>query len=238
MPHLPLRLAVVLCASLLGFLVLSPPAAGSFHLMQIEQAIGGICGDVTAQAVQLRMRAAGQNLVDNRAIDALDANSQNAVAVVDFDADVANAALGARILVATPAFEAATGLTADFVASPIPASYLAAGQVLFVDGINIYWSLSWGGAAFLGDTTGLATNDADGDFGPPWDGVLPSTSDRALLFTGPANALSTSNSVDYALTVGSAVFTNNAGASAPVPGCVFGDGFESADTSLWSSAVP
>lgn len=33
----------------------------TFHLMQIEQVVGGVCGDTTSQAIQLRMRDAGQN---------------------------------------------------------------------------------------------------------------------------------------------------------------------------------
>ena len=51
---------------ILGALILfacALPVHASFHLMQIEQVIGGVNGDTTAQAVQLRMRFAGQNFV-------------------------------------------------------------------------------------------------------------------------------------------------------------------------------
>ena len=48
----------------------APAARASFHLMQIEQALGGVCGDTSAQAIaqaiQLRMRSGGQNLVSGR----------------------------------------------------------------------------------------------------------------------------------------------------------------------------
>ena len=39
------------------------PAAVSFHFMQIEQVIGGVNGDPSAQAIQLRMRTCFQNQV-------------------------------------------------------------------------------------------------------------------------------------------------------------------------------
>ena len=38
-------------------------AHATFHLMQIEQVIGGVDGDTTKQAIQLRMRFASQNFV-------------------------------------------------------------------------------------------------------------------------------------------------------------------------------
>ena len=43
----------------IAFLMLAaavPPAGATFHLMQIEQAVGGMCGDPAQQAIQLRMR--------------------------------------------------------------------------------------------------------------------------------------------------------------------------------------
>ncbi len=44
----------------LAAMALALPAQATFHFMQIEQVIGGVNGDTTAQAVQLRMRPAGQ----------------------------------------------------------------------------------------------------------------------------------------------------------------------------------
>ena len=49
--HAALVLGAVLLSSSPGFTVPT-----SFHLMQIEQVIGGVNGDVTLQAIQLRMR--------------------------------------------------------------------------------------------------------------------------------------------------------------------------------------
>ena len=44
-------------------------AHATFHLMQIEQVIGGVNGDTSAQAIQLRMRFAGQTQVAERDAD-------------------------------------------------------------------------------------------------------------------------------------------------------------------------
>ena len=123
----------------------------------------------------------------------------------------------------------------------IPASYLPAGRLTFEDnGGTIYWSLSWGGAAYTGSTTGSPLNDADGTYGPSFPGPLPWTSNRALLFDGAAGDLSTNNAADYIVTVGAATFTNNAaGQGSVVPAdCVFGDRFETVGTQGWSSTSP
>jgi hypothetical protein len=111
----------------------------------------------------------------------------------------------------------------------IPASYLPAGSLTFEDDFGtIYWRLSWGGASYTGPTIGAMDNDLNGDFGPPFAGPLPSTGLQALRFQGASTARSTSNSTDYSLTPGAAVFTNNAGQNftvtlPPVPGDLDGD---------------
>ena len=46
--------------------------------------------------------------------------------------------------------------------------------------------------------------------GSSWTTALPSGSLQALQFQGPADAPSTNNAADYAITAGAAVFTNNA----------------------------
>lgn len=191
------------------------PAWATFHLMQIEQVIGGVNGDTTAQAIQLRMRSAGQNLLPPSRIRAWDANGANPVVVVDFTANVPNGASGARVLVATPAFASYTSPAAvsNATMTAIPASYLAAGSLTFEtdNGLTIYWRLSWGGGAYTGSNAGSITNDADGNFGPPFAGSLPSSGVQAVRFNGLATAMSTNNAADYSLTPGAATFNNNAG---------------------------
>jgi hypothetical protein len=204
----------------LGATALAVPAFASFHLMQIEQAIGGVNGNTSRQAIQLRMRSPGQQFVNFGRLRAWDAAGANPVLLIDMTTQVPNGNTGDRVLVATANF--LPGLTPDFVMQPIPASYLAAGKITWEDdGGTIWWGLAWGGAAYTGTNTGVNTagggNDADGNFNPPFAGVLPSAGTIAVRFPGAATALSTNNLADYALTAGAAVFTNNLGQSGTVP---------------------
>ena len=189
------------------------PAWASFHLMQIEQVIGGVNADTSAQAIQLRMRSPGQNFVAGQRIIAVDAQGLNPVVLITIPGNVGNAAAGARVLLTTSAFTAMTdpATTPDFIlTNAIPASYLPAGSITFEDNFTAWWRLSWGGAGYTGPTNGSIFNDPNGNFGPPWAGPLPSSDLQALKFQGPSGAQSTNNAADYALTVMPAVFTNNA----------------------------
>lgn len=203
----------------LGVGILAQPAFASFHLMQIEQVIGGVNGDTTRQAIQLRMRQNGQNLVSVSRIRAWDATGANPVTIVDMGTDVTGSTAGSRVLIATSNF--LPGLTPDFVmTNPIPASYLAGGKLTFEqDNGTVWWGLAWGN--YTGTNTGQSVagggNDADGNFNPPAAGALPSTSQTALRFSGAAGALSTTNAADYAPTTGQYVFTNNAGGTGTLP---------------------
>ena len=198
------------------------PASASFHLMKIEQAIGGVGGATAQQAIQLRMRANGQNLVSQARLRAWDATGANPVTLIAFPSDVATGVQGRRVLVVSAAFAAAQpAISADFtMTNTIPPSYLAAGRLTFEDTVGtIYWSLAWGGAGYTGSHTGSTFNDADGNFGPAFGSALPSGSTQALLFSAPdpaGAALSTTNLADYSVTAGAAVFTNNAGAAGTV----------------------
>lgn len=204
-----------------GIFIAAEPAKASFHLMQIEQVIGGVNGDTTAQAIQLRMRASFQNQVQQSRLFARDATGSNPLLLIDIASSVPNFSLGSRVLITTPNFANYTSipLVSDFTMTPIPSSYLAAGQITFENDFSgNLWGLNFGGAGYTGPTTGLVTNDANGDFGPAFGGPLPSTSTSALQFQGIASAPSTTNLADYALTAGAAVFTNNAGTSFTVVG--------------------
>ena len=218
-------------------LALGSPAGASFHDMQIEQVVGGVCGNPAAQAIQLRMRAAGQNLVSGKKLIAYDAGGNNPITLLTFPANVTNSALGTRILVTTAEANAAFGITGDFLLSQgIPESYLATGKVTFEDPVffGILWSLAWGG--YAPSNTGNTENDPDGNFSPPLAIRLPYSQARSVLFQGAAGALSTNNAADYAQTAGAAVLTNNAAGTSTTPSCLFGDGFLSGDLSAWSAS--
>jgi len=201
------------------------PAFGSVHLMQIEQVIGAVNGDKTAQAIQLRMRGPFETQTQGSSIRAWDAAGLNPIVLVTAGSSVPNGS--ARILFASPNFAAHTTPSAvpNFIMTNlIPASYLAAGSLTFeAPGFGIIWRLSWGGASYTGTGSGSFNNDADGNFNPPFAGPLPTNCTRAVLFTGTAGAASTNNAAQYAVTGGDAVFTNNAGAAFTVNACV-GDG--------------
>jgi len=192
-------------------------AQASFHEMQIEQVIGGVNGDTTAQAIQLRTRAFGQNLVSQARIRVSDANGLNPIMIHDFTTNPSNNAAGARILIASANFANYTdpALVTDFtMTNLIPESYLAAGSLTYEsNGGIVYWRLSWGGAAYTGSGAGNVTNDADSDFNPPFGSACPSTGVQTILFDGPFGDKSTNNADDYILNTGDVVFINNAGTS-------------------------
>ena len=206
-------------SSVVGVAALAGSCLGqtdSFHIMQIEQVIGGVNGDTTKQAVQLRMRSSFQNQIELGVLKAWDAAGQNPVVLVAPQAAVTNFTAGDRVLFTTTAFDASTtpACVPDLHMNPIPASYLAAGRLTWEDTFGtIYWSLSWGGAAYTGSNLGSLTNTINptGSYGPPFATALPSASAQGLLFQGAFSDPSGpgGNAADYALTAGAATFTSN-----------------------------
>ena len=99
--------------------------------MDLEQVIGGVNGNVNAQAIQLRMRSAGQNLVSQSRIKVRDAAGLNPILILDLTTNVTNGVAGDRVLITSSAFQTLVSPVQppDFtMASLIPASYLAAGS--------------------------------------------------------------------------------------------------------------
>lgn len=190
----------------------------SFHFMQIEQVVAGVNGDYSAQAIQLRMRSAGQEQVQLTRLVAWDANGENPVVLIDMGHAVAVSQTGARILAATEAFARHTEPQAipDFVmTAPIPPSYVTAGSLTFEtdDGDFIVWRLSWGGENYRGTTRGGQTNDDDGDFGPPAESPLPGDETAALHILLDAEATGTGSAADFMISESPALFVNNEGQS-------------------------
>lgn len=185
--------------------------------MQIYEVIGGVNGDTSAQAIELRMRSSGQNnfFSNNPKLVAVDATGANPVTVITLGTNVVMGNLGSTVLITTSNFKNYTSNPATFVndftlTNPIPVSYLNAGRLLYEDSSNnILWSLAFGGSNYTGPTNGETTNGvADpGKFGGP----LPANTLQALLYQGTASGQNTNNATDYALTSGAATFTNNAG---------------------------
>lgn len=212
-----MRVSSFATSLVVGLCVFASAAQANHHVSQIEQVIGGVNGDTDFQAIQLRMRIAGQTVMSNAKVSAFDANGLNPVLLHNFTTNVAVGTAGSRILLASAQFGNRTGgLTPDFtMTNLIPASYLNGGKIAFeADGGTIWWSLSYG--TYVGSNAGNTTNDTDGNFGPSEPGPLPSGSLQALQFTGAFGDPSTNNAANYAITPGAATFTNNAGTSATV----------------------
>ncbi len=78
------------------------------------------------------------------------------------------------------------------------------------DAGGILWSFAWGGVFYSGSNLGGIDNDANGIYGPPFPGSLPTFSRQGVIFKGPATAFSTNNAADYVLSSDPAmVITNN-----------------------------
>ncbi len=87
----PSRLLVL---SVVGVAALGVDEARGTPFMQIEQIIGGVNGDTSAQAIQLRMRFGDDDLHLER-IRAWDAAGENPIILVDFTTSVPSGKLPA-----------------------------------------------------------------------------------------------------------------------------------------------
>ncbi len=239
-----------------AILSLHSSVQAAFHFMQIEQVIGGVNGDASSQAIQLRMRAAGQSFVSLASLWAADENGANRVLLLDIGSNAASGTAGAHVLLTTSGFTQAliNGGNASFapdftLANPIPAAYLDAGRLTFeADGGSvaapgtIYWSLSWGGDNYTGPTSGDFTNDSNGNFGPSFPSSLPTTTNGGLIFTGTAAASSTTNLADYALSTAPTTVTKNSGTAFTLPALPVAGDYDGdhqvtiADYNRWKSA--
>ena len=76
---------------------------------------------------------------------------------------LSNGAAGSRILITTASFASheTSPIASDFTMTAIPASYLAAGRLAYLNPAfqsgGILWSVSWGGASYTGPNTGTTT---------------------------------------------------------------------------------
>lgn len=201
--------SAILVAMLFGAAV---PANAVHHLMQISHIVPSVYGDTSAQAIELRMRAIGQNQLSGSRLYAYDAAGENPVLIFDFNSSVANGGLGDTVLLTTQAFDAYTVPQADpdfTMTNRIPDSYFPAGKLTFEeDDGTILWAVAWGLSNYTGSNTGATTNDDDGDFGAAI-GPLTSPLLPVIRTTLGAADLSTANATNYA-GVTSDLLTNNA----------------------------
>ena len=205
-------------APIVPLLLLAGPAQATFHFMEIEKIIGGVGGDPTAQAIQLKMRTLSQQFLASQArLVVSDATGSNPITLINFASNVVGGTCR-EILIASASFPSKTTPAAvpDYtLTSLIPASYLAAGSLEFqgVVGPVTYWRVSWGGGSYTGPGTVSVANDADGNANPPFGSALPSGGAQALEKQTACPSASTNNAADYAINSGPVTVTNNAGTS-------------------------
>ena len=106
-----MRRLVVAIALVLGC---AGRAAATFHLVSISELGAGFEGNPDIQFVELVTDAAGQTNETNTRLTAFDA-AGNATVLLLSDHGVTNGTKSANVLYATAAFQAATGVTPDFV---------------------------------------------------------------------------------------------------------------------------
>src|SRR5436190_991463 len=109
-----MKILFALLASCAVLAVSSVPASANFHLMQIEQVIGGVDGNTSVQAIQLRLRGPFENQLQNARLYARDATGANPILLLDFTTATG---AGSRVLIATSNFSSFTtpALTPDYV---------------------------------------------------------------------------------------------------------------------------
>lgn len=118
------RRTLGIVAGLLAVVIVSAPSNGLFHLAVIDEVVTSYNGDPTAQFIEVRMLGALQNFVTNSVFAAFDSSGAYVGDILVVPSDVANAGAGVRWLVATTAFQTASGLAADFT---MPSGILPSG---------------------------------------------------------------------------------------------------------------
>ncbi len=187
------------------------PAYATFHLNEISKIMVGFNGDPSIQAIELKMLASSQHLVNGTSIKAYDAAGVLLGTLGTFGSDLANGIAGQKILCATNNFATTFGITPDLLISPgIP---VTTGQISFESPTCLVNAIAYGAVTAIknGKTvappipTGGATVLARVVDDPSPIPSCPLDEDanaRFLLVSG-----SSSNPV---------LFTNNRGASASV----------------------
>ncbi len=159
--------ALVLLASVASMALLllhdpGEPVLASHHIAEISEVMSGFAGDSDVQFVEIDQLAIGESFVANTRLTAF--NPDGSLAGVLLDPVGGNVSLtGDKWIMGTAAFEAASGISADFtfspgilpaagmvcwgapaVSTPLPGTWAASDPNNYVD------CVSYGGASFTG----------------------------------------------------------------------------------------
>lgn len=193
---------IILIAVTLSWLLPASSAFAAFHLIQIEEIIGGINGDTTEQAIQLRYQFGDQNAIANFRVRYWNSTGTVATTLFTFPSAISSTPskpTGTNILLASTAFNSlmssVPGYSSDFtLTSTIPANILAGGKLTFeTDTGSIIWSVAFG--AYTGTNTGVYN---DTDFGGATV-AIPTDSMKGIHFTAAAGTASTTNAAQYSV---------------------------------------
>ena len=194
--HPYVRLALA-CALMLATLLTPMPAGAAFHIMIIDEVMAGAGGAANIQFVELKMQAAGQNVVSGTKLLFYDATG-NQTATFTFPSNVGSGANGASILIGTTQFASASSVTPDFT---MPSNLNALdGRVCFTypNGTTLIDCVAYGN--FTG---------SNGPYGSP-AAVLPVSGNSSLERVTDTN----NNANDFSL--GTPAPRNNAGQTGDV----------------------
>ncbi|MBI4364829.1 MAG: hypothetical protein HY568_05305 [Candidatus Latescibacteria bacterium] len=202
---MPLRVAMILCA-----MCYPTPVWAAYHLNEITKIMAGYNGDVTIQAVEIKMIANFENVVNGARIRIYDASGALVSTLGTFTANVAVGTTGRKILCATSNFASTFGITPDLVISPgIP---VTTGQVSFETATCLINAIPYGAiSVFKNGPTAAPPLPADGAT------VLVRVVEDSTTFSCP---LREDANFKFRLASGSSgspiTFTNNANASVNV----------------------
>ena len=265
------RLLLLSLVLLAAFLIArghsSQPAFAAVHRAEIHEVMSGFNGDPDVQYVEVNMRSGSQTATTNVKLSAFDASgtfidgdpmTMGNQPLLTMSGSVPNSGDGIRWLMGTTAFEAASGIQADFEFPPNPGLPSGAGMVcVFESGFNFtnpaqsIDCLAYGGASFTGSNPNSSPSEAatsgpgDGQlsltrivpssfnfFGPPWAGS-DDANDFALAGPSPEN---NAGDVGLAPPVGGIAELPDA-AGAPVAGAPLATGDSSGLTAGLLAAI-
>lgn len=110
------RAVVVIGLTILVWLT-PRPADAAFHIAVIDEVMSSYGGDPTVQFVEIRILAAGQNVVSGSQLGVFDASGAYIGKVMDITANVPNGGSGVRWIMGSAQFASVSSLSPDFTFS-------------------------------------------------------------------------------------------------------------------------
>ncbi len=143
----------------LGLMLLaSMPVRAEFHFAQINEVMAGCGADATVQFVEIRMTASGQNQVGGSVLTAFSCDGsvpRRTLLLIPNGEIVNNSMIGGRWIMASPSFQAASGLAPDFVMTGAnPGIFPDCGQVCWGKPQNLNLSTNYVDCVAYGPYTG------------------------------------------------------------------------------------